>query len=255
MTYLSVVIPLYNEEPCLKKNFETIKAYLDVLKKDYEIILVNDGSTDSTASIIKEIVRANPQARSLNSPKNKGKGHVVRRGVLNATGRYVVYTDADLAVPIHFIDACLKQLEGGIPIVIGSRHLQESSLMVREHPLRQFLGEVFRRGTKLSLGLRVSDITCGLKGFERQAAFDIFSRSKIQRWGYDVEIIFLAQKLGYKIGEIPVDWYHSFDSKVRVDSDCVKTLAEIFRIHYYHLMNSYHLWGHGKRRIQTHAPH
>lgn len=126
-------------------------------------------------------------------------------------------------------------------MVIGSRHLPQSSLRVREHLVRQFLGEVFRRLTQLGLGLRVSDITCGLKGFEKMAAFDIFSRSRIERWGYDAEIIFLAQKLGYDIEEIPVDWYHSFDSKVKVGPASARTLIEILQIYYYYFANHYHL--------------
>ena len=241
MTYLSVVIPLYNEERCLMGNFETIKAYLDTLNKNYEIILVNDGSTDNTASMIQEIVQANPQSLSLSNPKNKGKGDAVKRGVLNAAGKYIVYTDADLAVPVHFIGACLKRLEADAPIVIGSRHLPESSFKVCEAPLRQFLGEIFRRFVQLGLGLKVSDITCGLKGFEKKAAFDIFSRSRIERWGYDAEIIFLAQKLGYPITEIPVDWYHSFDSKVKICAASLKTFTEIFQIYYYYYANRYFL--------------
>lgn len=241
MTYLSLVLPLYNEEGCLEKNFETIKAYLDTLTKDYEIILVNDGSSDNTPSIIEEIVLSNPQARTLNSRKNRGKGYAVKRGILNAAGEYIVYTDADLAVPLPFIGACLKHLEAGAPFVIGSRHLHESSFRIREGALRQFLGEVFRRFVQLILGLRVSDITCGLKAFEKKAAFDIFSRSRIERWGYDAEIIFLAQKLGYCIGEIPVDWYHSFDSKVKIGQASTKTLTEMFQIYYYYLINRYHL--------------
>jgi len=249
MCNLSLVIPLYNEERCLEKNFVAIKTYLDSLEKDYEIILVNDGSIDNTASIIDKIVQENSRARSLNIPKNSGKGHAVRSGVLSATGKYVLFADADLAVPVQFIGACLKQLESGTPIVIGSRHLRKSSFKVREDPLRQFLGEIFRRFSRLSLGLRVSDITCGLKGFEKKTAFDIFSRSKIDRWGYDAEIIFLAQKLGYPITEIPVDWYHSFDSKVKVGSASIKTLTEMLQIHYYHLTNSYDLCRDGKRRI------
>ncbi len=249
MCYLSLVIPLYNEESCLNKNLETIKAYLDTLKKDYEIILVNDGSTDNTASIIEEIVRDTQRVRFLNSLLNKGKGHAVKSGVLDATGKYIVSTDADLAVPVHFISRCLKRLERGIPMVIGSRHLPQSSLRVREHLVRQFLGGVFRRLAQLSLGLRVSDITCGLKGFEKEAALDIFSRSRIERWGYDAEIIFLAQKLGYAIGEIPVEWYHSFDSKVKVASASVRTLTEMLQIQYYYLTNTYKQCGDGKKRI------
>ncbi len=255
MPHLSLIIPLYNEECCLRKNFETIKVYLDTLRKDYEIILVNDGSTDNTTAIIRQIVKNNRQARSLNSPKNRGKGHAVKSGVLSAEGKYVVFADADLAVPAPFIGACTKRLEADTPVVIGSRHLPESFFLVREGPLRQLLGEIFRRFSQLSLGLKVSDITCGLKGFEKTAAIDIFSRSRIDRWGYDAEIMFLAQRLGYRIGEIPVEWYHSFDSKVRVGPACVKTLVEISQIHHYHLTNTYGLCDDGKRRIQNHEPH
>jgi glycosyltransferase involved in cell wall biosynthesis len=239
MSHLSLVIPIYNEERCLKENLETTKAYLDTLRKDYEIILVDDGSNDNTPSIIEEIVQTTPLSRSLNSPKNQGKGNAVKRGVLNATGKYIIFTDADLAVPVGFIGTCLKQLQASAPIVIGSRHLPESSFKVRESFVRRFFGEIFRTFARLSLGLRVSDITCGLKGFEKEAAFDIFSRSKINRWGYDAEIIFLAQKLGYAIEEVPVDWYHSFDSKVSVGIDSFRTLTEICRIYYYYLGKQY----------------
>lgn len=239
MPYLSIVIPAYNEERCLERNSETVKAYMDTLKKDYEIILVNDGSTDNTASIMEGIVQNNPQYRWLSSPTNKGKGDAVRRGVLSAAGKYIVFMDADLAVPVHFIATCLSRLEAGIPVVIGSRHLPSSSFMVREGPLRQVFGEGFRRFARLSLGLRVSDITCGLKAARRGAAIDIFSRSKIDRWGYDAEIIFLAQKLKYAIEEIPVDWYHSFDSKVHVGIDALRTLTEMCRVYYYYISKHY----------------
>ena len=237
--YLSLVLPLYNEERCLKRNFQTIVAHLDTLQKGYEIILVNDGSTDGTASIIRDIVDVNPQTKSVSSSMNNGKGHAVRTGVLNATGKYIVHTDADLAVPVGFIGSCLRILETGIPVVVASRHLLESNMKVREGPLRQFLGESFRRFAKLTLGLKVSDITCGLKGCERNAALEIFSRLKINRWGYDAELVFVAQRLGYRIGEIPVDWYHSFDSKVKVVSASVKTLLETFQIRYYHVTKRY----------------
>ena len=239
MSHLSLIIPIYDEEAYLRRSFKTVKEYLDDLRKDYEIVLVDDGSTDSTASIIKDIVRANPQSRSLAGPKNRGKGNAVKRGVLNAAGEYVIFTDADLAVPVHFIGTCLKKLEAGAPVVIASRHLPESSLKVRESFLRQLLGEVFRRFARLSLGLRVSDVTCGLKGLERKAARDIFSRSKIDRWGYDAEIIFLAQKLGHKIEEFPVDWHHSFDSKVNVGIDSLRTFTEICRVYYYYRSKQY----------------
>jgi glycosyltransferase involved in cell wall biosynthesis len=241
MTYLSLVIPAYNEEGCLERNAATINAFLDTLNKSCEIIFVNDGSTDSTAAIIQDIVQNNPRCRSVNSPTNKGKGDAVRRGVLSAVGQYVVFMDADLAVPIRFLTTCLSKLEGGAPMVIGSRHLPSSSFKVREGPLRQVCGEVFRRFAQLSLGLKVSDITCGLKGLEREAAHALFSRSKIDRWGYDAEIIFLARKLQYTIQEVPVDWSHSFDSKVSVGLDALRTFTEMCRVHYYYVTKQYRI--------------
>ena len=238
---LSVVLPLYNEEACLKKNFDTIKSYLDGAGGGYEMVLVNDGSSDGTLSIIEDIVDANPQVQFINNPENRGKGHAVRAGILNATKKYVVYTDADLAVPVHFIGTCLERLHAGAPIVIGSRHLPESSFKIREGLLRQFLGEIFRSVARLALGLKVSDITCGMKGFERNAALEIFSRSRIDRWGYDAEILFLGRRLGYGIAEIPVDWYHSFDSKVKVGAASVKTLVEMFQIGHNYVTGRYNL--------------
>ena len=236
---VSVVIPLYNEAGCIGTNLSHIDDHLSTLTWAYELILVDDGSVDSTKAICGNIIDRNSHVRLISYPVNRGKGHAVRTGMLEANGKYVIFTDADLAVPVHFIATFLKELDSGISVVIGSRHLPESSLKVREDPLRQFLGEIFRWFTRLNLGLRVTDVTCGLKGFEKKAALDIFSRSRIERWGYDAEILFLAKKLGYTIGEIPVDWYHSFDSKVRVGSACIKTLTEILQIHYYNVKNGY----------------
>ena len=235
----SVVIPVYNEPECLRTNVSQIEGYLKTLNSAYELVLVDDGSIDSTKAICEDLVSRNSSIRLITYPVNRGKGFAVRTGMLEAAGRYVIFTDADLAVPVRFIGECLIRLETGAPVVIGSRHLPESSFKVREGALRQFLGEVFRGGTKLILGLRVSDITCGLKGFEKQAVLDIFSRSTIDRWGYDAETIFVAGKLGYAIGEIPVDWYHSFDSKVSVGKDCIRTLKELFQIFHNYLIKRY----------------
>jgi glycosyltransferase involved in cell wall biosynthesis len=241
MQHLSIVIPLYNEERCLEKNFKLITEYLDSLGHGYEAILVNDGSNDKTLAIIEDIARAKAHVHVINNNENRGKGHAVRCGVLKASKKYVVFSDADLAVPVRFIKTCLCQLAFGAAVVIGSRHLAKSSFKVREGPLRQVLGEMFRIFARLVFGLKVSDITCGLKGFEKTAASDIFSRSVVNRWGYDAEILFLAQRLDYTIAEIPVDWSHSFDSKVSVGSASVKTLMEMFQIFYNYQTKRYNL--------------
>lgn len=241
MVYLSLIIPLYNEGKCLKENYDIIERYLETLQEAYEIILVNDGSKDNTASVIHEIRKHHSRVHSVDHARNRGKGAAVRSGILNSSGKFVIFMDADLAVPVHFIGRCLKELETGAPMVMGSRHLPGSLFKIREGLFRQLFGEVFRRGTKFCLGLRISDITCGLKGFKKKTAFDIFSRSSIERWGYDAEIIFLAQKLRYPIKEIPVEWYHSFNSKVRIIHDSARTLVEIFQILFLFLTKRYDL--------------
>jgi glycosyltransferase involved in cell wall biosynthesis len=241
MPHLSVVFPLYNEEKCLEDNFKLVTEYLDSLGNGYEVILVNDGSNDKTPEIMKDIAGTKAHVRVISNPRNRGKGHAVRCGVLEASKKYVVFSDADLAVPVHFIKTCLYQLASGAAVVIGSRHLAESSFKVREGPIRQVLGEMFRVFVRLIFSLKVSDITCGMKGFEKTAASDIFSRSVINRWGYDAEILFLAQKLDYAIAEIPVDWSHSFDSKVRVGAASAKTLVEMFQIFYNYQTKRYNL--------------
>jgi dolichyl-phosphate beta-glucosyltransferase len=238
MTTLTLVVPLYNEENCLEDHFSKLNEYLSSAVEDFEILLVNDGSSDRTAEIMDRIAAENSRTRSLHVAHNRGKGHAVRKGILNSRGRFVVFTDADLAVPVSFIGTCLSVLRLGSPVVIGSRHLPNSRFKVREGFTRQFLGEIFRRSTRLALFLNVSDITCGLKGFERKAALDIFARSRIERWGYDAEILFLAQRLGYAIKEIPVHWSHGLNSKVRIASDSVRTVSEILEIYYNFLLTN-----------------
>ena len=231
--WLSIVIPLYNESGCIEANLCRIGEYLKALNLAYELILVDDGSIDFTKAVCRDIVDGNSHVRLITYSINRGKGYALKAGMLEAAGKYIIFTDADLAVPVRFIGTCLKELESGNSMVICSRHLPESTFKIRERPLRQFLGEIFRRFSQISLGLRVSDVTCGLKGFSKEAAFNIFSRSRIERWGFDAEVVFLAQRLGYHIKEIPVVWRHSFDSRVNVAIDSARTLLEIFRIRHY----------------------
>ncbi|RJR41830.1 MAG: glycosyltransferase [Desulfobacteraceae bacterium] len=231
MIELTLLVPLYNEAHCIEENFSKLEEYLSGQGEEYEILLVNDGSSDSTAEIVDRLAAERPHARALHTSHNRGKGHAVRSGMLNSKGKFIVFTDADLAVPVIFIGSCLSELRRGARVVIGSRHLPESVFKVRQGFMRQFLGEVFRRFTVLALRLRVSDVTCGLKGFEKSAALEIFSRSRIERWGYDAEILFLARRLGHTIKEIPVEWAHRDNSKVRIVTDTLRTIGEIVKIH------------------------
>ncbi|MBU0986453.1 MAG: glycosyltransferase [Proteobacteria bacterium] len=215
----------------METNVGKILEYLKSVKISYEVVLVNDGSTDSTEAICQSIVKSNRSTRLISYPVNRGKGYAVKTGMLESKGIYRLFMDADLAVPARFIQPCIRQLQEGADMVIGSRNFSKSSVKVPEGSLRRFLGGVYLRLVRRAFNLGVSDITCGLKGFEENKAYNIFSRSKIERWGYDAEIIFLARKLGYNISEIPVDWYHSFDSKVKVALDSVRTFIEMLQIY------------------------
>jgi glycosyltransferase involved in cell wall biosynthesis len=250
---LSVIVPLYNEASCLEQNVSQVLFYLEACATSYEIVLVNDGSTDATGAICNRLATDNPSIRTISSTVNRGKGWAVKTGMLEARGKYAVFTDADLAVPIQFLGSLLEQLKNGASVVIASRHLPESSFEIREGFLRRLFGETFRRVTRIILGLRVTDITCGFKGFNRKAFCNIFARSMIEGWGYDAEIIFLAQKLEYTILEIPVEWYHSFDSKVKVGIDSIRTIMELLCIIRYHKTNRYALQDTKVKRVYNKA--
>lgn len=238
---ISIVIPVYNEAGCLETNISVMEDYLKSVKMIYELILVDDGSTDSTKVICRSIANRNQSVRLISYPLNRGKGHAVKTGILSANGRYRIFIDADLAVPVEFVSKCVQQLKEGADVVIGSRHLPESILKVPEGFSRRFMGSVYLVLVRIALGLRVTDITCGLKGFNKKAAIDIFSRSKIERWGCDAELIFLIQKTGYRISEVPVNWSHSFNSKVKIGIDSARTLKEMFQVYYYYHNGCYRL--------------
>lgn len=238
---VSAIIPLFNEARCLEANTGRVVAYLESLDRSWELILVDDGSSDQTAAIAHRLADEHPYIRMIGYGVNRGKGHAVRIGMQAARGDFCLFMDADLSVPVKFIGPLIDRLEHGDTVVIGSRHLAASALRIREGALRQFMGVVYRRIILWGFGLSVSDITCGLKGFTATAAADIFSRSNIDRWGYDAELLFIAEKLGHRVAEIPVEWYHSFDSAVRVGRDSLVTAIETLRILRNHFLGRYRI--------------
>ena len=238
---ISIVIPLYNEQRCLETNVAQVTACLDTLCRPWELILVNDGSRDGTGRIARELAKKNSSIYLESYPLNRGKGHAVKTGMLKARGRYRVFMDADLAVPVIHIGQCIDRLSQGADVVIGSRHLQGSCIRVPESLMRQTLGGIYRRMILTGFRLSVTDITCGLKGFSVAAAGEIFPRSVIPRWGYDAEILFLAQKLRYQVREIPVQWFHSCDSAVSVVKDSIRSFAEMLQIYWHYAKGGYRL--------------
>ncbi|OHB69459.1 MAG: hypothetical protein A2W23_04135 [Planctomycetes bacterium RBG_16_43_13] len=239
MKTLSIVLPCYNEETNIESAINRIYGYLSNIGYAFEIITVDDGSTDGTAHLIEEISRKIKEIRMIHYVANRGKGYAVRIGMLSAIFDKVLFLDCDMAVPIEELDKFIPYIEKGYDIVVGSKRLAGSELIKKESPLREFLGRGFVSVSNLILGTRATDITRGFKLFKRNIAREIFSRQRLERWGFDAEILFIAQKRGYKIKEVPVSFSHGRNSKVNVARDILYSLWELLIIRYNDLKGVY----------------
>jgi dolichyl-phosphate beta-glucosyltransferase len=232
---LSVVIPAYNEELRLPSTLETLLAYLrneaNGAYGPWELIVVNDGSKDATAAIAKRLAVNEPNICILENPGNKGKGYSVKHGMLEARYDWVLFSDADLSAPIAevsklFEAASRQQAE----IAIGSRALDRSLIGTHQSGLRELGGRVFNVMAQLGAGLRLWDTQCGFKLFRRDAARAVFKRLRLERFGFDVEALFVARSLGYRIVEVPVRWSHVDGTKVSLVTDSVDMFGDIARV-------------------------
>jgi dolichyl-phosphate beta-glucosyltransferase len=233
MPHLSVVIPAFNEE---KRLPQTLMAVMDFLKRQpyaSEIIVSDDGSQDRTVALAKELLKTFP-SQILVTPQNRGKGNAVRQGMLAATGAYVLFTDADLSTPIEEVSRFLVHLEKNQDIVIGSRALRASQVEVRQNFLRETMGKVFNLLAQAWAFKGVHDSQCGFKCFRREAAQKLFSLQKLDGFSFDVEIVYLAQKLGYRLLELPVIWRNSAQSRVQVFRDPLMMFWDVLRIRSLH---------------------
>jgi dolichyl-phosphate beta-glucosyltransferase len=231
--YLSVVIPAYNEEKRLPQSLETV---LDFLKKQSyrsEIIVSDDGSQDRTVVLAKDLLKDFPH-QVLVTSQNRGKGHAVRQGVLAATGDYVLFTDADLSTPIDEVVKFLARLEKDQDVVIGSRALPGSQVEIHQNFLRETMGKVFNLIAQLWTFKGVHDSQCGFKCFRREAAQKLFTLQKLDGFSFDVEIVYLAQKLGLRLLELPVIWRNSAQSRVQVLRDPLMMFWDVLRIRRLH---------------------
>lgn len=238
LTY-SIVIPAYNEGTRLGATLEGVLNYIAQHGCDAEVIVVNDGSRDNTADLVRSVAAKNPMVRLVENPGNRGKGYSVRNGMLGARGRVILFTDADLSSPIEEVPKLLQALANGADIAIGSRWLR-SDLQTQRQPLyRQFFGRVFNLLLRITLGLRFRDTQCGFKAFRRRAAQAIFPLQKIERWGFDPEILFLARKFGFSVQEVPVAWGHSGDTRINPLLDGTRMFLEMLRVRWYDLTGKY----------------
>lgn len=231
--YLSIVVPAYNEEKRLPESLRKIKLFLRTQSFASELLVVDDGSSDRTAELA-ESELSGFSGRVIKNPGNRGKGFSVRNGILQAKGRYILFSDADLSTPIEEVSVFLKHLENGADVVIGSRALDASAIEVRQNFLRELMGKTFNRMARLLTFKGVKDSQCGFKAFTHNAARDLFTRQTLDGFGFDVEIIFLTQKLGYKLLECPVVWRNAEGSRVRIVSDSMNMFLDLIRIRWAH---------------------
>jgi dolichyl-phosphate beta-glucosyltransferase len=229
-TSLSLVVPAFDEERRIGASLRCIGSYLEANAPSSEIVVVDDGSRDRTAQIVREL------APTLGVPvclaryaQNRGKGAALKLGFALAQGSRIVFTDADLSTPIETLEPLLRALDAGSDVVIGSRKMPGAHIAVRQPWLRESLGKVFTWLVRYSIA-PVSDVTCGFKGFRSAAGRDVFARARIERWSFDAEILMLARRLGYRIAELPIRWEDRAASKVQLRRDVLGSLAGLARI-------------------------
>ncbi len=227
--YLSVVIPAYNEEKRIKKTLLDVDKFLSAQNYSYEIIVVDDGSSDGTVELVKNIGRDVRNLRVIDNKENHGKGYVVRQGIMEAKGKYRLFMDADNATTVDQVQNLLPFFKEGYDVVIGNRDLKESQIKKHQPFYKEMLGDV---GNLLIQALAVpgiKDTQCGFKCFSAEFVEKVFPKLKVDRWGFDIEILALAKKYGHKIKTVPVIWINDEESKVSIGG-YVNTLKELFQI-------------------------
>jgi len=229
LTY-SIVIPAYNESVRIRPTLDELLRYTKGQNWDVEILIVNDGSTDDTAQIVREYGQLHPQVLLVENPGNRGKGYSVRNGMLHARGDICLFTDADLSSPMTESQKLFDAIDRGADIAIGSRWLR-TEMQTEPQPLyRQVFGRIFNLALRIILRLHFADTQCGFKAFRRDAAQRIFPLQRIERWGFDPEILFLAQRAGLKVEEVPVLWAHSEGTRLNPLRDGLRMFVELLRI-------------------------
>ena len=235
---LSIIIPSFNEEFRLPASLESIAAYIGDKRPNTEVIVVDDGSTDRTAAVAESWGDRIPQLRVLSNGTNRGKGFSVRHGSLEAHGKVILFTDADLSSPIEEGEKLFAALQSH-DVAIGSRALDRSLIEVHESLFREFAGIVFNGIVRIILRLPFVDTQCGFKAFRRERCRIIFEQQTIERFGFDPELLYLARHHGLSIREVPVRWAHSPATKVSMLRDSVLMFLDVFVIRWNALRGRY----------------
>jgi dolichyl-phosphate beta-glucosyltransferase len=235
----SIVIPAYNESARIPGTLRSVVECVRANAWPAEIIVVDDGSKDATAQVVRAFAAGASEIRLIQNPGNRGKGYSVRNGLLQALGEIVMFTDADLSAPIEEAERLFAAIADGADIAIGSRWLERTRQTIRQPLYRQFFGRCFNGVTRAVMGLPFADTQCGFKAFTRTAAQTVFQLQTIDRWGFDPEILFIALKRGYRIEEVPVSWAHDERSRMSYLKDGMRMLEDIAIVRWNALLGRY----------------
>jgi dolichyl-phosphate beta-glucosyltransferase len=233
MPHLSFIIPAYNEAARLGASLEKALTYFSRQNYSVEILVVNDGSKDATSEIVRGWERRWSAVRLCEQPRNMGKGAAVRRGMLEATGEYRIFSDADFSTPIYETACVLGYLQAEVDVCIGSRGIDTSLVKKHQPKYREMLGKMVNLVVQRFFIPGITDTQCGFKGFRSDAAVRIFSRARLNGWMFDLESLYIASKLGLQIKEIPVEWYNDERSTVgfRHSFQILREFLAIKRLH------------------------
>ena len=236
---LSIVIPAYNEESRIAQTIREIIEYCRARSRQFELIVVDDGSRDGTTSLARSLADGFPEVRLIRLAANHGKGYAVRTGVINAVGRTVLFTDADGATPISEIERLEDAIGEGADVAVGSRALRAQGIQVQAKMYRHIIGRTFHQLVEWLADAGVKDTQCGFKLFRASVAQDLFSRMRMNGFSFDVEVLVMARRRGYTVAEVPVNWTHQPGSKVRLTLDSLRMARDLFRIRAHWLGGEY----------------
>jgi dolichyl-phosphate beta-glucosyltransferase len=229
---LSIVVPAFNEEQRLPATLTRMRAYLDGRDEEYEVLVVDDGSSDNTLAMSREVANEWPQLQVLALERNTGKGAAVRLGMLTAKGEHRVFSDADLSTPIEEVEELRARLVGNCAVAIASRALPESQIDVHQPGKREVMGRTYNRLLRVAALRGLHDTQCGFKAFTAESAVACFTPLKTLRFGFDAEVLLRARRLGWTVAEVPVRWEHKEDSRVSAMRDSVGVLYDLVRLRF-----------------------
>jgi dolichyl-phosphate beta-glucosyltransferase len=229
---VSIVIPAYNEANRLPETLRKLEEHYSSSNLAVEIVISVEPSTDGTLALAEAATKSFPNLIVITHHEERGKGFAVRNGMMQARGRLIFFTDADLSTPLGDLEnsVALFQREPAIDVIVGNRQHPDSVIVQRQSAMRESMGKTFNWIVRLLAGLSISDTQCGFKGFRSRAAKEIFCRQRLDGFSFDVEVLLLAESMGFVVREVPVHWKNSPASHVRVVQDSLRMLKDVIGI-------------------------